>query len=287
MLIDWFTVGAQVLNFIILVWLMKRFLYQPVLNAIDAREKMIADELARADRLSQEATQAKASFEAKNLEFDQQREQMFKDATAAADEERQRLLEESRQMAEQLESKQQKALQDKMQNLHNSIRTSTQNELFAMTKNALRDLAAVDIETQMITVFLQQLQTMTNEQKKTLQTTLKAKQISVVSSKPLSSDQQSSIDKTLKEVLGNKEKNNDFQLQFEQSADLVAGIELTANGFKIGWSVAEYVQSLQDSLADEMNKHVTTSIPADKTIPVATDNSSPAKDKATVDEPAP
>ena len=34
MLIDWFTVGAQVLNFIILVWLMKRFLYQPVAGGL-------------------------------------------------------------------------------------------------------------------------------------------------------------------------------------------------------------------------------------------------------------
>ncbi len=34
--IDWFTVGAQALNFLILVWLMKRFLYKPILNAIDA-----------------------------------------------------------------------------------------------------------------------------------------------------------------------------------------------------------------------------------------------------------
>ena len=38
MLIDWFTVGAQALNFLILVWLMKRFLYQPILHAIDERE---------------------------------------------------------------------------------------------------------------------------------------------------------------------------------------------------------------------------------------------------------
>jgi len=38
MLIDWFTVVAQVINFLILVWLMKRFLYKPILNAIAARE---------------------------------------------------------------------------------------------------------------------------------------------------------------------------------------------------------------------------------------------------------
>ena len=42
MLIDWFTVSAQAVNFLILVWLMKRYLYQPILVAIDAREKRIA-----------------------------------------------------------------------------------------------------------------------------------------------------------------------------------------------------------------------------------------------------
>ena len=46
MLIDWFTIAAQALNFLILVWLMRRFLYKPILNAIDAREKLIAKELA-------------------------------------------------------------------------------------------------------------------------------------------------------------------------------------------------------------------------------------------------
>jgi len=39
MLFDWFTFAAQLLNFIILVWLLKRFLYRPVLKAIDDREK--------------------------------------------------------------------------------------------------------------------------------------------------------------------------------------------------------------------------------------------------------
>ena len=42
MLIDWFTVGAQGINFVILVWLLKHFLYKPILGAIDAREKHIA-----------------------------------------------------------------------------------------------------------------------------------------------------------------------------------------------------------------------------------------------------
>ena len=49
MLIDWFTVGAQALNFLILVWLLKRFLYKPILHAIDEREKGIAAQLASSE----------------------------------------------------------------------------------------------------------------------------------------------------------------------------------------------------------------------------------------------
>lgn len=43
MLFDWFTVLAQIANFLILMWLLKRFSYKPVLDTIDAREKRIAD----------------------------------------------------------------------------------------------------------------------------------------------------------------------------------------------------------------------------------------------------
>jgi F-type H+-transporting ATPase subunit b len=46
--IDWFTVAAQVINFVILVLLLKRFLYRPILHAIDERENRIASDIADA-----------------------------------------------------------------------------------------------------------------------------------------------------------------------------------------------------------------------------------------------
>ena len=55
MLIDWFTVGAQALNFLVLVWVLKHFLYKPILDAIAAREKGIAAKLADADAKTKEA----------------------------------------------------------------------------------------------------------------------------------------------------------------------------------------------------------------------------------------
>ena len=96
MLIDWFTVVAQVVNFLILVWLLKRFLYRPILNAIDAREKRIATELADADAKKAEAIKERDEFQHKNEEFDRQRAALLSQATDEAKAERQRLFDEAR-----------------------------------------------------------------------------------------------------------------------------------------------------------------------------------------------
>ena len=100
MLIDWFTVGAQALNFIILVWLLKRFLYKPILNAVDAREARIAAELADAEAKRVEAKKERDEFQRKNEAFDQQRAALLSKATDDAKSEHQRLLDDARKAAD-------------------------------------------------------------------------------------------------------------------------------------------------------------------------------------------
>src|SRR6202161_4390474 len=96
MLIDWFTVGAQTLNFLILVWLMKRSLYKPILDAIDTREKRIAAELADADKKKAEAQKERDDFQRKSEAFEQQRAALLSKATDEAKAERQRLFDDAR-----------------------------------------------------------------------------------------------------------------------------------------------------------------------------------------------
>ena len=57
--INWFTVIAQIVNFLILVWLLKRFLYKPVLKAIDDREQKVAAKLKDAEIKNAEAEKDK------------------------------------------------------------------------------------------------------------------------------------------------------------------------------------------------------------------------------------
>src|SRR5271170_2717853 len=106
MLINWFTVGAQILNFLILVWLLKHFLYKPILGAIDAREKRIAAELADADAKKAEAQKERDDFQAKNKAFDEQRAALLAKAEGDAKAERERLLGDARKEGDALREKQ-------------------------------------------------------------------------------------------------------------------------------------------------------------------------------------
>jgi F-type H+-transporting ATPase subunit b len=255
MLIDWFTVGAQALNFLIFVWLMKRFLYKPILHAIDAREKRIAAELADADAKKAEAKKERAEFQRKNEEFDDQRSTLLKKATDEAEAERQRLIGEARQAADALSTKRQESLKNDANNLNQAIRRRTQQEVFAITRKALSDLAATSLEDRLGEVFTRRLRELDGKAKDYLGHALKAASdpAMVRSAFDLSAEQRAAIQNAVNETF-----SADIPIRFETSPNLISGIELTANGQKVAWSIADYLTSLEKGVGELLKKNEKT-----------------------------
>jgi F-type H+-transporting ATPase subunit b len=247
MLIDWFTVGAQALNFIILVWLLKRFLYKPILNAVDAREKRIAAELADADAKKAEAQKERDEFQHKNEEFDQQRAALLSKATDEANAERQRLLEDARKAADALSAKRQEALRRDADNLNQAIRRRTQQEVFAIARKALMDLATTSLEERIGEVFTRRLRTMDGKAKEGLAEVLKtaSEPALVRTAFDLPAAQRAAIQNALNETF-----SAEVHVRFETAPDLVSGVELTTNGQKIAWSIADYLASLETGVGE-------------------------------------
>src|SRR5580692_2262771 len=173
MLIDWFTVGAQALNFLILVWLFQRFLYKPILNAIDAREKRIAGELADAATKKTEAQRERDEFQNKNKAFDEQRAALLGKATEDAKADRERLIGEARQEAENLRAGQATALRNDQARLANEITRLAKDEVFAIARKTLADLATASLEERLGAVFLRRLREMDGKAKETMAAALK------------------------------------------------------------------------------------------------------------------
>ena len=247
MLIDWFTVSAQVLNFLILVWLMKRFLYKPILRAIDVREERIATELADADAKRAEAQKERDEFLHKNEEFDQQRAALLSKATDEVKAERQRLLDEARKAADALRAKRQDALNREQQRLTDEITRRTREEVFAVVRKTLTDLAGTSLEERMGEVFVRRLRELSDEAKDGLTKALNPAldPMLVRSAFELSSEQRAVIQQALNETF-----SAEVEVRFGTAPDVISGIELTANGRKVAWSIADYLTSLEKGVGE-------------------------------------
>ncbi|MEA3146797.1 MAG: F-type H+-transporting ATPase subunit b [Verrucomicrobiota bacterium] len=245
MLIDWFTVAAQAVNFLILVWLLKRFLYQPVLAAIDEREKRISIQLQDAEKKKAQALQEQTDFLHKNEEFEQQRSALLLEATTTAKTEREKLLEMARRDSEELRSKLKKSLADELDNLNQKIETLAVQEVFSVVRKTLADLADVNLEERMTNTFIRRLHEQNDRPIEELKASLQSapKRVLVRSASALPLPQKTAIEGTVKELFG-----QGTGIDFETKADLISGIELTANGQKIAWSIGDYLKSLISSV---------------------------------------
>jgi F-type H+-transporting ATPase subunit b len=241
MLIDWFTVVAQAVNFLILVWLLQRFLYKPVLAAIDAREAKIAAQLTDAAANKKAAEATRDEFRAQSAAFDQQRSELLRAATAEANAERQRLLDAARKASELLSLKLSDALKDEHAKLNREIVTRTQEEVFALARGALVDLAGTTLEDRLAEVFISRLGKLPGEQKALLaaEPRRNAAPVQLRSAFELTPATRGALEAAVRQCLG-----ADTQIEFQIVPNLVCGIELTVDGQKVGWSIGDYLALL-------------------------------------------
>jgi F-type H+-transporting ATPase subunit b len=246
-LIDWFTVGAQAINFLILVWLLKRYLYQPVLDAISAREQRIAMQLADAAGKQAAATSERDEFERKNKEFEAQRTQLLAKATEDAKLEQQRLMEQTRKDADALRSRLEQALRSEQQILSDELARRTCDEVFAIARKVLADLASESLEDAMLRVFIERVRALsaTDRQLLAAGSAGAAGTVMVRSVQELSAQQRAAIEQAVTEVCGTAARPG-----YQTVPGLISGVELSANGRKLAWSVSDYLGALQKSVGD-------------------------------------
>lgn len=249
MQIDWFTLVAQLFNFLVLVWLLKRFLYQPILDAIDAREQRIAESLQEAATTQQQASAERDKLSASNAELDSKSATLMEEAKAAAAEQRKKLLQEAHAEAEAVSQKWRQDQQQELQQLHAEIYRLTLSEVFALTRKVLSEMASTTLEKSLVDAFIAQLQTMDEDSRKNL--------ANAIAEEPSGGLVRSAfaLDAALQQQL--QDSINDWAevqvpLQFETSAQLICGLELSAKGRRSTWNISTYLEELRSSLTQQL-----------------------------------
>lgn len=146
MSIDWITVLAQIANFLVLVWLLKRFLYRPILDGIDAREAEISRRMAAAGEVQKMAQVATAEYQRLQMQLLSDQNAMVEQALSASQHQRDTLLANARAKLEQEQQDWHKHLEWERHRFSARLQRAGSETLLELTRKALRDLADATLE---------------------------------------------------------------------------------------------------------------------------------------------
>ncbi len=249
--IDWFVLFCQIFNFLLLVYLLKRFLYGRIIKAIDEREAKIAARFAEAEELKAKAAETAGIYDKRNQLLTEKSEQMLNEANIAAAAKRKELMEKVREEVDAVKTRWQDMLIREKDAFFQDLRQRASRQIYATARRALADLADADLEALIIDEFIRRIRELNKEKSAEIRKAISGggNKAVVQSAFAIPVQTQSRIEQSLKEQI-----TNGFTIRYETKPEIVSGIELRINGHKIAWSLNEYLESLMENLSETLQK---------------------------------
>lgn len=235
--LNWTTFSLEVVNFLVLLWLLKRFLYRPVMGVIEARQALINDQLKRAEEREREATQLENRYQNRLEEWQAEKQQAHE--TLAGE-----LAQKREQALQQLERDLDEARQK-----HQAVERSEQRDLLVKTQQRaylqatqfasklLSRLASAELENSMLNLVVEELKKLPRMQREQLEQACQNLDTDIVitTAYDLSSAQQQNLRSALAPCLPPHQQ----RLRFSQHDELIAGVRITIGSWRVEASLAD------------------------------------------------
>lgn len=251
MLIDPFTVVAQVVNFVLLIWLLRRVLYGPITRAMEARDARIREEVENARRLRAEAAAEGERYRALLAGFEAERETRLAQARSEIEDQRQAWIREARAEVGELRDRWQQALEHEKETFLRELRVQVGRKSLAVMREALKELADADLEGRFVHRFLERLETLEGADRDRLAGALRqGEALRIRTAFALAEPHRTAITTGLAGLFGTDGVRPDFQTD----PDLIAGIELRTDSLAVAWTLDEYLDALGAALRDAVHE---------------------------------
>ena len=247
--VDWVTTIAQIINFLILVALLRHFLYGPITRAMENRRQAIKSEIEEAKERESEARRKEQEYEQKRSELDEQTEDLLETARNEAQERRDEMIGSARQEVDELQRRWQEHLREEREAFLRELRSRMGAGACSVAREALEDLANAQLQEQIISVFLDRMRELDPERAGRLREAHSeaGSPPLLVSAFELAQDQRESLQQGVHELL-----ETDEEMEFRTSGDLLCGAELNLGGRKLAWSIDSYLDSLVDDVSEAL-----------------------------------
>jgi F-type H+-transporting ATPase subunit b len=244
MSIDWMTVAAQIANFLVLVWLLKRFLYRPILDGIDAREAEIAARMGEAATIRTAAEAAEAAHKAEIAALGASRADLLNEARASAEADRSALLAEAREAIAAEQADRSAARAEEARAFTADLHRKGAEALVALARKALSDLADETLEQRIATHLAPKIATVAYNLR---DATESGREAVALTRTPLPHATEVKLGKDLAATL------NGIPLRFDTDPQLAPGLTLRVGGAEVAWTVESYLDGLEALLTKGVN----------------------------------
>ncbi len=246
MLIDWFTVIAQIINFLILVALLKHFLFNPIVSAMNERRERIDSSMEDARKREEEAREQLQMYQQKNREFDERRNRLLLAAEEEAKKKGDEFLEQARKQAEADIARLREAMVRKKRDIAERLRIMSLRDASVIAKSTLSEISNTPIEEGLVNVFIGQLEKIEEARKEQIAAAVRKGDTpaAVKSSFDLNED----LRRKLSDAIA-REFSESRSIQYQRIPDGVLGIEMDVDGYKLRWGVEQFLGDLEDQVS--------------------------------------
>jgi F-type H+-transporting ATPase subunit b len=246
--IDWLTVAAQIVNFLVLVWLLQRFLYRPITQAMARREARIEERLSDARAERSKAEDEAEKLRKKREELDAAREEMLEEARTEADQLRERLEQDIRQDMNSKRETWRKTLEDERAAFARTVQRKAGHQVLDIVGRVLADFTGSDLAAQIASGFAERLDNLDKDTRKKLTgaADMSNGPALVESGVALDANARRRITRAIHEQFATK-----IEVDYREDEEVLLGVRLTINEQTVEWSAARHLKRLNREL-DEL-----------------------------------
>jgi len=242
--IDPLTVAAQIFNFGLLVWLLNRFLYKPIVNVIAAREQAIKERIEQAEALKAEAEQQRLAYERQRAELESAREQYLREAREEARRLREQLLEQAAAEAEEERKRWLEQLAAEQRELSARVQEGIIRQAGAVARKLLREMSGAELGDGVITALAARLE----EHAERLAQAQPP--VTVRLSFAPSPEQAERIRSVLGRLMNRELGEDDVKVVHDES--LLLGAEVQLEDVALAWTARDFVAAWEEDAAEMM-----------------------------------
>ncbi|SCP96146.1 F0F1 ATP synthase subunit B [Anaerobium acetethylicum] len=234
--INWFEIVAQIFNFIILLLLLQKFFYKPVLNAMEKRQERIAKALNEADQKMADADSIRTEYEEKIAAIKNTEREILEQAKKDALLAKEKLTNTYRNQAEEKRHAYLKEVEEEKRNFSESLRKSLAQNSVRIASNILSAASTQNLSDSIFRAFIDKI-LLLDTQSIGRANPSDGESLTLTSSEPVSEEQKNILEQTLKSVLGNYKS-----ITYKTDTSLVIGYELKFETLVLHANIRRYIE---------------------------------------------